>query len=154
MPEQTAPCPECESEAGQIATETVRNVVEPFSNQEVADGVQYRLCETTGCPIAYFSNELDQRFEVDAIRVTANFKLEDDERPYPLCYCFGYGKDEVYEDVAENGETDIDDWIAERVQTEECACRWKSPLGSCCLGNVRSAIAEAKDARGNERESL
>lgn len=152
MPEQTTPCPECESESRQISTETVRNMVEPFGNQEVEDEVQYRICETTDCPVVYFTEELDQQFEVDVIRETPNFKLEDDERPYPLCYCFGYGKEHVYEDISENGETNIADWITERVQAEECACRWKSPHGSCCLGNVRAAISEAKDAHGIEQD--
>lgn len=124
-------------------------MVEPFGNQEVEDEVQYRICETTDCPVVYFTEELDQQFEVDVIRETPNFKLKDDERQYPLCYCFGYGKEHVYEDISENGETNIADWITERVQAEECACRWKSPHGSCCLGNVRAAISEAKDAHRN-----
>jgi hypothetical protein len=152
MPDQTAPCPECESEARQISTETVRNMVVPFENQEVEDEIQYRICETTDCPVVYFTEELAQRFEINAIRETPNFKLEDDERPYPLCYCFGYGKEHVYEDISENGETNIAGWITERVQAEECACQWKSPLGNCCLGNVRAAITEAKDAHGIEQD--
>lgn len=150
MSEQTVPCPECEFDAQQTATETVRNMVTPFGNQGIANEVQYRICDSTDCPVVYFTDELDQRFEVDVIRKTPNFKLEDDERPYLLCYCFGYGKKHVYEDISENGETNIADWITEQVQTEGCACRWKSPLGRCCLGNVRAAIAEAKDAHGIE----
>lgn len=76
MPDQTAPCPECETEASQIATETVQNMVEPFDNQEIVDEVQYRICETTDCPVVYFTDELDQQFEVDVIRETPSFKLE------------------------------------------------------------------------------
>ncbi|WP_407075677.1 hypothetical protein [Natronococcus wangiae] len=92
MPDQTAPCPECTVKARQIATETVRNMVEPFENQEVKDEVQYRICKTTECPVVYFTEEVDQQFGIDVIRETPNFKLDTDERPYPLCYCFGYGK--------------------------------------------------------------
>lgn len=145
MPPTTAPCPECETDARQIPTETVRNMVEPFGNRTVEDDIQYRICKTTDCPVVYFADERDHRFEVDVIRERPIFKLDADDRPYPLCYCFGFGKEHIYEEIDEQGETTIDDWITERVQAEECACRWKSPLGGCCLGNVRAAIQEAQE---------
>lgn len=145
MPDSSEPCPECGAGGKQITTDTVRNMAEPFENQDIEDGVQYRVCKTQDCPVVYFVDELDQQFEVNVIRERPNFKLGTDARPYPLCYCFGYTKEHVRQDIAENGETDIDDWITERVQTEECACRWKSPLGGCCLGNVRDAIVEAQE---------
>jgi hypothetical protein len=142
MPSPTEPCPECGNDARQIATETVRNMIEPFGNQDPEDDVQYRICKTQDCPVVYFADELDQQFEIDVIRERPNFKLDADAGPYPLCYCFGYGKEHIRQNIEENGETNIDDWITERVQAEECACRWKSPLGECCLGNVKGAIDE------------
>ena len=144
MPAPTEPSQGCGNDARQIPTETVRNMVEPFENQAIEDHVQYRICKSQDCPVVYFADELDQQFETDVIRVRANFKLDADADPYPLCYCFGYDKGHVREDIAEDGETNIDEWITERVQAEECACRWKSPLGGCCLANVRKAIDEAK----------
>ena len=105
---------------------------------------QYRICKTQDHSVVYFADELDQQFETDVIRVLANFKLDADADPYPLCYCFGYDKRHVRADIEADGETNIDEWITERVQAEECACRWKSPLGGCCLANVRKAIDEAK----------
>ena len=145
MPEPTEPCPECGAEARQISTETIRNMVEPFGNQDVEDDIQYRICKTQDCPVVYFADELDQQFEINVIRERPNFKLEADAEPYPLCYCFGYNKEHIHEDIATQGETNIADWITERVQAEECACRWKSPLGGCCIGNVREAIQEAQE---------
>lgn len=145
MAEPSVPCPSCENDAARIATETVRNMVEPFGNRDIEDGVQYRICKTQGCEVVYFADEPNQQFPIGVIRERPNFKLDADADPYPLCYCFGYDKEHVEADIAEQGETDIDDWIMGRVQAEECACQYKSPLGSCCLGNVRAAIAEAKE---------
>lgn len=145
MPAPTAPCPECGTDARQIKTETVRNMVEPFGNQDVEDDVQYRICKTQDCPVVYFADEIDQQFEIGVIRERPNVKLAADADPYPLCYCFGYTKQHIREDIQANGETTIDDWITERVQAEECACRWKSPLGGCCLGNVKAAISEIQE---------
>lgn len=145
MPATTEPCTECGNDARQIQTETVRNMVEPFGNQEIEDEVQYRICKTQDCPVVYFTDELDQQWEVDVIRERPNFKLEADAEPYPLCYCFGYNKTHSRQDMEENGETNIADWITERIEAEEYAYRWKSPLRGCCLGNVRAAIAEAQE---------
>ena len=145
MPEPVDVCPECGNGGNKIATETVRNMVEPFGNQGVEDVVQYRICKTQGCDVVYFADELDQQFGIDVIRERPNFKIDADAEPYPLCYCFGYAKAHVREDIADTGETTIDEWITERVQAEECACSYKSPLGSCCLGNVREAIDEAQE---------
>lgn len=145
MPEPTSPCPECGNDAKQIATETVRNMVEPFGNQDIEDDVRYRICKTEECKVVYFVDELDQQFTIGGIRERPNCKLDTDANPHPLCYCFGYDKEHIESDVAENGKTNIDDWITERVQAEECACRWKSPLGSCRLGDVREAINDAQE---------
>lgn len=90
----------------------------------------------------YFSKESTQQFETGDVRVPVNFKLDDDDRPYPLCYCFGYGKEDVASELARTGETTVVDWITERVQAEECTCRWKNPRGGCCLSDVRNALGE------------
>lgn len=145
MPEPTVPCPNCAKDAPQIATETVRSLIEPFGNQDIEDDMQYRICKTEECNVVYFADELDQRFHIDVIRKRPNFKLDADADPYPLRYCFGHDKQHIRADVAENGETDIDEWITERVQAEECACRYKSPFGSCCLSNVRDAISDTQE---------
>lgn len=149
MAEPTDICPECGNNGNQIGTETVRNMVEPFGNQAVADDVQYRICKGQECEVVYFADELDQQFGINVIRERPNFKLEADAEPYPLCYCFGYDKAHVREDIADTGETNIDEWITERVQAGECACSYKSPLGSCCLSNVREAIDDTQEEFGD-----
>ena len=142
MPDATRPCPGCGSDAKQVYTETVRNMLNPFTNQAVEDEPQYRRCQTEGCEVVYFSDETDQQFETDDVRVPVNFKLDSEARPYPLCYCFGYGKEDIATELNQTGESTVVDWITERVQAEECACRWKNPRGGCCLSDVRNAVEE------------
>lgn len=103
MPKKTQPCPECGVDARQIHTETVRNMLEPFTNQDVEDSPQYRVCTAEDCDLVYFADERDQQFDVDDVRVRVNFKLDEDERPYPLCYCFGYNKEDVIGEVENRG---------------------------------------------------
>lgn len=144
MPEKTQPCPECGADARQIHTETVRNMLEPFTNQDVEDSPQYRVCTAEDCDLVYFADERDQQFDVDDVRVRVNFKLDEDERPYPLCYCFGYNKEDVIGEVENTESSSVVQWITDRVQAEECACRWKNPTGGCCLSNVKQTVEQAK----------
>lgn len=121
-------------------------MLNPFTNQEIEDELQYRACKTQDCPVVYFADEHDQPFGVDDVRAAVNFKLEADDRPYPLCYCFRYGKDKIADERDRTGESSVFAWITECVQAEECACRWKNPNGSCCLGDVSSAVEDAKSS--------
>lgn len=143
-------CPECGETPSDVSLRTVRHMLVPFVNQEVRDGEQYRICKVRDCPVVYFT-EGGQRFTTGQIRTPVNFKLEKDTRPYPLCYCFGYGTSDVLADLRENGETHIDEWIGGRVRAGECACEVKNPKGSCCLGDVREAI-EALKSEDTENE--
>lgn len=100
-------------------------MLEPFTNQEVEDGPQYRVCKAQDCDCVYFADEINQHFHLDDVRVRVNFKLDDDERPFFLCYCFGYGKEGVISEIENTASSSIVDWIKDRVQAEEYACRWK-----------------------------
>lgn len=151
MPAKTQPCPECGTDARQIHTETVRNMLDPFTNQEVEDGPQYRVCTAQDCDIVYFTDELDQQFGTDDVRVTVNFKLDAEDRPYPLCYCFGYHKQDVISEVKDTGRSSVVEWITDRVQAEECACRWKNPSGGCCLSDVKQAVDQAENQPKQEQ---
>ena len=120
-------------------------MVESFGNQDLGDGVQYRICKARSCPVVYFADEPDQQFHLDVIRKRPSFEPDADAAFYPLHDCFGYDREHIRQDIEENGETNIDDWIAEHVQTEGCACRWKSPLGGCRLGNVKGTTDELRN---------
>lgn len=150
MPAMTAPNTECGNDVRQIKTETVRNMVEPFGNREIKYDTQYGICRTQDCPVVDFTGDHDQQFEMDVIRERPDSRLDADADPYLLCYYFVYNKEHIREEIVENGETTTADWITERVQVKECVCKWKSPLGGCCVGNVRATISEATEAHDIE----
>lgn len=112
----TEPCPERRKDAHQVKSGTVRNMVKPYANQ---DG--------------------------EGIRERPKLKLEASTVLNPLCYYFEYNKGHIQKDIPGKGKINTDNWMTERVQAEECSCQWKSPLGSCCFGNVRSAISETQE---------
>jgi hypothetical protein len=143
-------CPECRTAGKTIYTDTVRNMVESLSNLEITDDKQYHVCKTQDCPVVYFREDGNQSFMEDDIRVPVNFKQPADASPRQLCYCFGFTKQDVLEELRANDESTIPGWITERVQNEECACRWKNPKGGCCLSDVQPAVEDAKAMRNVE----
>lgn len=142
-------CPECGTAAETIYTDTVRNMVEPLSNLSIEDDVQYHVCKTQDCSVVYFREDGQQQLMESEIRVPVNFKQSEEALDRQLCYCFGFTKQDVLDELkAKDGdESAIPGWIAERVQNEECACRQKNPKGGCCLSDVQPAVKDAEAMR-------
>ena len=63
---------------------------------------------------------------------------------YTLCYCFGYDRADIEEDIRRKNATDIQRLITQRVRVGECTCEETNPSGSCCLGDVARAIKQAR----------
>jgi len=70
--------------------------------------------------------------------------IKETDAPIPLCYCFGYDRKAVHDDIRCNGKTDIQKIITQRVKAGECRCEETNPSGGCCLGNVSRAIKHAR----------
>ena len=73
------------------------------------------------------------------------------EDPMPLCYCFGYDRKAVRDDIRRIGDTDIQRTITERVKAGECRCEETNPSGACCLASVARAIKHAQALREQGR---
>lgn len=70
--------------------------------------------------------------------------LEKTDAPTPICYCFGYTREDIVADVRAHGDTDIQRVITGRVKAGECYCEKANPSGRCCLGDVARAIKAAR----------
>ncbi|MFZ5759620.1 MAG: hypothetical protein ACOY4H_15715 [Thermodesulfobacteriota bacterium] len=46
-----------------------------------------------------------------------------------ICYCFGYTRDDIREDVRRHGRSTILEWIAAEKRTGSCRCAEKNPKG-------------------------
>ncbi len=78
----------------------------------------------------------------DMLTVRVGIKETDD--PIPLCYCFGYDRKAVRDDIRLQNDTDILSVITDRVRAGECRCEETNPSGGCCLGSVAKAIKHAR----------
>lgn len=89
----------------------------------------------------YFSDR--EMFQKTDIKVRVGIKEVDD--PIPLCYCFGYTRENVRTDIEGRGSTEIPDRIKAEIQGGFCAGEVKNPSGDCCLGNGMKAIQDVQN---------
>jgi hypothetical protein len=60
----------------------------------------------------------------------------------PVCYCFGFTRKDIEDEIAETGRSTVADRITAEVVAGRCACEVKNPSGKCCLGNVTRIIQD------------
>lgn len=131
-------CPVCSAMAKSVSTLTVKSLVRDHTR--VSAGSTYWFCRTPDCEVIYFSDKAVFRKPDVKVRVG----LKEREDPIPLCYCFGYEREDVRRELDLYGACTIPDRIKAEVQAGFCACEVKNPAGSCCLGDVNRAIIDIK----------
>ena len=137
---------------GQVTKPVGRKTVESLVNPEAWEALTpqpYYFCDAPDCDSVYISALGDHLVTKDLLTVRVGIKETED--PIPLCYCFGYDRLAVRDDVRRHGDTDIQRLITQRVKAGECRCEETNPSGGCCLGNVAKAI---KHARALEDQGL
>jgi len=130
---------------GHITKAVGRKTVESLIRAEVRSTLTpqpYYFCDAPDCDTVYVSVLGDHVITKDMLTVRVGIKETED--PIPLCYCFGYDRQAVREDIRLRGETDIQQIITRHVKAGECRCEETNPSGGCCLGTVAKAIKHAR----------
>lgn len=135
-------CPQCKNVARSVPHETLYHHLEPFLARDVSLDNTYGVCRKRSCPVMYFSSDHRRSWTISEIRTTIGFKQPEDESPHPVCYCFGYTRENIADEIEDRGESTVAEWITERVQADECACEYQNPTGRCCLGDVREVVEQ------------
>jgi hypothetical protein len=109
----------------------------------------YYFCDDPGCDVVYFpADPSAPLFRRNDLWVRVGLKEKHD--PIPVCYCFGFTRQDIANEIRGNGQPTIPDKIREEVKAGRCACEVKNPSGKCCLGNVTKVIQDAMAAFGRE----
>lgn len=130
---------------GQVTKPVGRKTVESLIKPEVKASLTpqpYYFCDAPDCDTVYVSALGDHLITKDMLMVRVGIKETED--PIPLCYCFGYDRQAVRDDIRLKGDTDIQKIITQRVKAGECRCEETNPSGGCCLGAVSKAIKQAR----------
>jgi len=66
--------------------------------------------------------------------------IKETEYPVPVCYCFGWTQERIFEQIRQMGYSTAVQEIGAKIKADECACDKKNPSGRCCLGNVHKVV--------------
>ena len=127
-----------------VGRRTVESLVQPDTGAALTPQ-PYFFCDAPDCDVVYVSALGDHIVTKDLL--TTRVGIKETEDPIPLCYCFGYDRKDVHDDIRRGGDTDIQRVITERVRAGECRCEETNPSGGCCLGTVSRTIAHARAMR-------
>ena len=123
-----------------VGRKTVESLIKPEAKASLTPQ-PYHFCNAPDCDTVYVSALGDHLVTKDMLTVRVGIKENED--PIPLCYCFGYDRKAVRDDIRRKGDTDIQTVITQRVKAGECRCEETNPSGGCCLGSVAKAIKHA-----------
>ncbi len=130
-------CPVNGARSKQVNTLTVKSLLRqlPLGMPDT----QYYFCEAHDCDVVYFA--LDSQapvFRCADLLVRVGAKATAD--PIPICYCFGFSKKDIEDEIRSTGKSTVAERITEEVEADRCACEVKNPSGKCCLGDVTRAV--------------
>ena len=122
-------CPECGSACIKVEMQTLYHQVKFPENQAIAPD-SYSFCPSKQCPIGYFSiaGEIVPKQQLRSYQ-----EIQSDK----LCYCFDIDKRQYLSAIkAQQGEA-VKNFVIQRTQSGECACKIRNPSGQCCLVNFK-----------------
>ena len=128
-----AACPVTGAHSKRVDLLTVKSLVRQLPLG--MPNTQYYFCGALDCDVVYFA--LDSQAPIFhrgdlLVRVGVKEMAE----PIPVCYCFGFTRKDIQDEIAETGRSTIAERISAEVKAGNCACEVKNPSGKCCLGNV------------------
>ncbi len=143
VPHTGAPptCPMNGEPTKPVGRKTVESLTKPEARSALTPQ-PYHFCNAPDCDTVYVSALGDHLITKDTL--TARVGIKETEDPIPLCYCFGYERADVRDDIRRKNDTDIQSIITQRVKAGECRCEETNPSGGCCLGDVAQAIKHAQ----------
>lgn len=132
-------CPVSGARCKQVDTLTVKSLVRQLPMG--MPNTQYYFCEDKECDAVYFPLDpqapIFYRAELN-VRVGAKEKAD----PIPVCYCFGFTRKNIHDEIAKTDRSTIGERISAEVKAGNCACEMKNPSGKCCLGSVAQIARE------------
>lgn len=133
-------CPNCRDTGKSIDTITLKSLLVPSVMKRLDSSHKYQFCRTADCPVVYFNESAS--FSKDELTVEV-FQKEDSDST-PTCYCFGFNRKDIADDIIQNDKSTIKEEVTRYVKDDKCACELRNPQGSCCLGNIGQVAKQAQ----------
>jgi len=141
-------CPVSGRRSKQVDILTVKSLVRKLPLE--MPNTQYYFCDTSDCEVVYFALDAEApRFRREDLMVRVGAKETAD--PIPICYCFGFTQQHIWEEIRGTGKSTVAERIAAEVEAGRCACEVKNPSGKCCLGDVTRTAREGLRLKGESK---
>lgn len=141
-------CPRCASTGKAVEHLTVKSMLVSDALATIDVGQSFYFCEQSACPVVYYGSK-GQTFLTHEVRVPVYQK--DADTSVPVCYCFGWTRARLEEELQTTGVSTATRSISAHIKAGRCACEVNNPQGSCCLGNVTKAV-QVMQSQGNYPE--
>ena len=140
QPKGKVECPTCKEKAKGVLGKTLNVLLKEETKLMLTclDGFYY--CKIPLCKTIYFKEEkiLTQK-DVNVV-----VGLKDGATSATVCYCFGWTKQKIKEELLRTNKTTALDDIKEKMNTVGCSCEVLNPSGGCCLADTTQVIKEIK----------
>lgn len=137
-------CPSCGAKGKAVSRITVGSLIKPQIRPKIPLLDKFWFCPAPDCDTVYFAED-NTLFSKSDLSVKVGTK-ELDENSL-LCYCFGYTKKMLLDELTSTGKPTIPDKIKEQIKRGNCYCDITNPEGSCCLGNITAFLNTAKSLK-------
>ena len=139
-PQEKTECPECGNLAKAVLAKTLNSLLTKKCKEQLDSLEGFYYCKTPSCKVVYFKK--NTLLTQESLSVTVG--LKEGANPATLCYCFGWTKEKIEEELKTKGETIALNDIKAKMENPGCNCEILNPSGGCCLGDVSKAIKEIK----------
>lgn len=146
-PAQTLTCPHCREKGKPVEILTLKSLLISDAMRRLDSSPHYQFCRTSDCPIVYFHGTASFSKGDLAVKV---FQKEISDSA-PVCYCFGFDRKSLRDDISHNGKSTIQEQVKQYVKDKKCACEIRNPQGSCCLGNIAQVIKTVQNNKAGDK---
>ncbi len=132
-------CPANGARSKQVDMLTVRSLVRHLPLGMPA--TQYYFCAAPDCDVVYFALD-PQALIFRRADLLVRVRAKDESDAIPVCYCFGFTRKDIEDEIAAAGRSTVAERISAEVKQGNCACEVKNPSGKCCLGDVTRIVRD------------
>jgi len=111
-------CAGCGEAGRPVSTRTLKHMVRPQFLERISKP-GFLFCASPRCEVVYFHPDGDQLFKGD-LRMHVGIKETEDSAR--LCYCFGFTRGMVANEVRATGQCTIPQRITAEMRAGNCAC--------------------------------
>ncbi|OPY16887.1 MAG: Copper chaperone CopZ [Methanomethylovorans sp. PtaU1.Bin073] len=133
-------CPVCNGSGTFVKNITVRHMISNGLLEKAGD-LDYYLCMSQDCEIAYYNNDLGIQFKTSDVKVPIWFKK--DAKPKYACYCSKITEQQIINAVINDKATTMKEVLEITGAMTNPNCQINNPLGKCCHHIIQEIIDKA-----------